>query len=399
VPDRPRSRIERDELGELALPVDALYGIHTARSLENLRFSRRALGGCPAYLHALLRVKRAAARANAEAGVIERRIAEAIECAALTLEAGAHADQFPVDLLGGGGSIGVHMNVNEVLAKLANAKLEEVSASQSTADVCHSAARLAIRALARPLDAALASAVTTLGAKSVELAPVRTLARTCLRDALPVSASVLVAGWAGALARARSSLEDAVANLDALALGGTVIGTGDGAPASYRARVVEVLAELEARPLTRRGDPCDALQNGDDLLAVSHATVSIANALLKIGQDLRLLSSGPEGGFAELELPHVQAGSSFFAGKSNPVVPETAIACALQVIGLDRSVQAAVERAELHLHVFDGFAAANVFEALELETNAVTLLDTRCLRGLRANVARCEALAGTTSAR
>ena len=111
--------------------------------------------------------------------------------------------------------------------------------------------------------------------------------------------------------------------------------------------------------------------------------MAVANALLKIGADLRLLFSGPEGGFAELELPHVQAGSSFFADKSNPVVPETAIACALQVLGSDRAVQGALERAELHLNVFDGLAAANLFDALEQETNAVTLLDSRCLRGLR----------------
>jgi aspartate ammonia-lyase len=395
VPASEALRIERDSLGELALPADALYGIHTARALANLRFSRHTLGDCPAYLHALLRVKRAAARANAEAGVIEISVAERIERGALALEAGAHASQFPVDLLGGGGSIGVHMNVNEVLARLSGATLAQVSASQSTADVCHTAARLAIRALAQPLDAALATAIATLRAKAAELDGVRTLARTCLRDALPVPAGVLVAGWAGVLDRARAALECAVAPLDALSLGGTVIGTGDGAPPVYRARVIAILARIEGRPLRAHADPCDALQNGDELRAVSSATVAIANALLKIGQDLRLLFSGPEGGFGELELPHVQEGSSFFAGKSNPVVPETAICCALAVIGIDRAVQAAVERSELHLHVFDGFAAANVFEALELETNALVLLEARCLRGLRANAARCEALAET----
>jgi len=408
VPASPSVRIERDALGELAIPADALFGIHTARALVNLRFSRRTLGDSPVYLRALARVKAAASRANAEANVLEPRIAAAIERAALAVEAGAHAHQFPVDLLGGGGSIGVHMNVNEVLANLANEALgarrgeyapvrvlEHVSASQSTADVCHTAARLAIRSLARTLDAALVEAVAGLRAKAAELAPLPTLARTCLRDALPVSAGALVGGWALVLERARLVFERSVAALDAVALGGTVIGTGAGAPARYRERVVAILAELEGRDLTLRSDPCDALQNGDDLASVSHASVGIANALLKIGQDLRLLFSGPEGGFAELELPHVQAGSSFFAGKSNPVVPETAIACALQVLGLDRVVQGAVERAELHLNVFDGLAAANLLDALELEANAVSLLDARCLRGLRANEARCRALAAS----
>lgn len=404
----PSVRSERDALGELAIPADALWGIHTARALANLRFSRRTLGAAPAYLRALARVKRAAARANQRAGVLEPRSAGAIERAALALENGVHAEQFPVDLLGGGGSIGVHMNLNEVLANLANEALgarrgayapvrvlEHVSASQSTADVCHTGARLAIRSLALRLDDALGSATAGLDAKALELEPLQTLARTCLRDALPVPAAVLVRGWAGLLERARQALRHALVPLDAVVLGGTVIGTGAGAPAAYRDSVVPILAELEGRALTLREDLPDALQNGDDLAGVSRAAVAVANALAKIGSDLRLLFSGPEGGFGELELPHVQAGSSFFAGKSNPVVPETAIACALEVLGLDRTVQAALERAELHLHVFDGVAAASLFDALELETNAVTLLDSRCLRGLRANEARCRALAAS----
>jgi aspartate ammonia-lyase len=273
--------------------------------------------------------------------------------------------------------------------------LEHVSASQSTADVCHSAARLAIRALALRLDAALASAVAVLDAKAAEFDAVPTLARTCLRDALPVSAGLLVRGWARVLGRARDALERSLAPLDSVSLGGTVIGTGAGAPDAYRACVVPILAELEGRPLVALANPSDALQSGDDLACVSRATVAVANAMLKIGQDLRLLGSGPAGGFAELELPHVQAGSSFFGGKSNPVVPETAIACALQVIGLDRALQGALERAELHLHVYDGLAAANLFEALEQQANAVALLDARCLRGLRLNEARCRELAGS----
>ena len=412
MPDSARTRVERDALGELAIPADALYGIHTARSLVNLRFSRRRLGDCAAHVSALARVKRAAARANADAGVLEPRLAAAIERAAVALEGGAHLDQFPVDPLGGGGSIGVHMNANEVLANLANEALggrrggyapvralEHVSVSQSTADVCHTAARLAVREHARAVDAALDDAVSGLDAKAAELAHVTTLARTCLRDAMPVSMSVLVSGWARLLERARLALAESLEPLDSVALGGTAIGTGAGAPARYRERVVAILADLEGRPLAARADLPDALQNGDDLVAISGAAVSIANALVKIGGDLRLLFSGPDGGFGELELPHVQAGSSFFAGKSNPVVPETAIACALHVFGLDRTVRAAAERAELHLHVFDGIAATSLLEALEGEANAIALLDSRCLRGLRANAARCNALAAGARAR
>jgi aspartate ammonia-lyase len=143
----------------------------------------------------------------------------------------------------------------------------------------------------------------------------------------------------------------------------------------------------------RREPTPDALQNSDDIAAVSAQLALLAQALIKIAQDLRLLASGPQGGFGEINLPHVQAGSSFFAGKQNPVIPETVLQCAFQVLGCDRAVQAAVEHGELYLNVFDGLAAVNVLDAIELLTGAVDRFETRCLHGLRANEERCRALA------
>jgi aspartate ammonia-lyase len=320
-----------------------------------------------------------------------------------------HLPHFPVDLLGGGGSIGINMNVNEVLANLASERLggarggydpvhprRDVNASQSTADVCHSAARLAVSARAADCLRAVDDAAATLAARATAWAGVPTLARTCLQDAMPTTVDVLFGGHATALARRAAALRDALAALDRVVLGATVIGDGRGAPPAYRAAVVPALAALVGRPLAPHPHPADALQHGDDLAAVSAALALLAQALLKLAQDLRLLASGPRGGFAELRLPHVQAGSSFFAGKSNPVVPESVIQCACQVLGADRAVQAAAERAELHLQVFDAVAAVNVLDALDMLAAAVDRLEARCLRGLELDAARCRALADAT---
>lgn len=402
----PATRVEHDALGSVTLPADALYGIQTARAVENLRFTARPLGSCPPYVQALGTVKRAAARTNREAGVLTARLADGIEAATTPLLAGGLLEHFPADLLGGGGSIGVHMNVNEVIANLASEHLggrrgeyipvhpfRHVNASQSTADVCHTALRLAVLNQWKGLRRVLGSIVQRLQEQAAALANVPTLSRTCLQDALPSSLGVLFSGYAALLQRRTGELERAIHGLRAVALGGTVIGTGDGAPLRYRERVLPILSEIAGWALVAPEPLADALQNSDDIAAVSAQLALLGQALIKIAQDLRLLASGPQGGFGEISLPHVQAGSSFFAGKQNPVVPETVIQCAFQVLGCDRAVQAAVEHAELYLNVFDGLAAVNVLDAIDMLTGAVDRFETRCLRGLRANTERCRALA------
>jgi aspartate ammonia-lyase len=398
-------RSERDRLGAREVPAAALWGIHTLRSLENLAFSGRQLGSMPAYVWGLAAVKRAAARANREAGVLMPRLAEAIEGATAPLLAAEMLEHFPVDPLGGGGSIGVHMNVNEVVANLANealgaprgaydpVTLKMVSASQSTADVCHTAVRLALLREGRGLAAALGGLARTLGDLEKKLAPVSTLARTCLQDAMTTTLGTLFGGFARLIERRGAALGAAIDELRAVALGGTVIGQGEGAPAAYRKSVIGILAEVTEMDLRQRPQLPDAMQNGDDLGAVSAAMRLLAEALIKIARDLRLLASGPRGGFGEIVLPHVQEGSSFFAGKSNPVVPETVMQCGFQVLGCDRAVQAAMEQAELYLDVFDGVAAVNLLDAAAMLSGGIRRLDERCLRGLAADEARCRELA------
>lgn len=398
-------RRERDALGELAVPADALYGIHTMRALRHLSFSSRPLGGYGSLVRALGHIKGAAARVNAAAGVLDPRLSEAIQAAARRMTEGELCDALPVDVLGGGGSIGVHMNVNEVLANVANEILggkrglydpidpkRHVGASQSTADVCHTAARLAVFEQGSELNDSLDPIIQVLQEKQRELASLPTLARTCLQDAMATTLGTLFGGYAAQIERRRNSLKAAVFQMNRVSIGGTVIGSGEGAPAIYRARIVEALGQAAGRALVRREPLPDAMQSSDDLRAVSAELAMLAETLIKICQDLRLLASGPHAGFGELVLPHVLEGSSFFGNKRNPVIPETVIQCSIQVLACDRAVQAACEHAELYLNIFDGLAAVNILDALGMLTRALPHLREDCLQGLEANQARCREL-------
>jgi aspartate ammonia-lyase len=404
----PPARVERDRFGAIALPADSLYGIQTARSLENLSFSGKTLGDYPDYVRALAMVKQAAVRANRDARVLDARRANQIERACERLRRGGVArDQFPADLLGGGGSIAVNMNINEVIASLANANpgarggrgaaidpKRDVNASQSTADVCHSASRIAILERWDELRPALRRCAAALGAKAREFRRVITLARTCLQDAAPVSLGAIFGAHRVALERRAAELERSARALLRINLGATAIGDGRGAPPAYRRTVVRHLRAIARRPrLALRANLYDAAQNSDDLGAMAAALGMLAEVMIKIAQDLRLLSSGPAGGFGEIALPAVQEGSSFYAGKINPVVPETIIQCCFQVLGCERAARLALERGELDLNVFEGAAAVNLFDALAMLRRATALFTDRCIAGIAANRERCAELA------
>jgi len=406
------TRIERDSLGEIALPASALYGIQTARAVVNLSFSGKTLARYPGLLRGLVFVKKAAAEANGSAGVIDSSIGQAIGAACDTLLNGEHVDQFPVDVLGGGGWIGLNANVNEVLANLANESCggargsyqpvhpkRHVNASQSTADVCHTAIRLAVVEDAADLLHALEACSAACAAKGVELRDVQTLARTCLQDALPVSLGATFGAHAAVLGRRTTELARSVSTLEHINLGGTVIGSGAGAALAYRDAVLAKLNALTGRQLALRADLYDAAQHIDDLVAVSSQLALLAEAFIKIAQDLRLLASGPAGGFGEIRLPATQEGSSFFAGKINPVVPETLLQCCFQVIGCDRAAHIALERGEPNLNVFEGVAGINVLDAMHMLTRAVRLFTERCVKGIVANAERCGELAALVEMR
>ena len=400
------TRIEKDLLGPREVPAGALYGIHTIRAVENLRFSGRILANYPDYIRSLAAVKKAAARANRDARTIDARCQDAIEYACDALIRGEHLAHFPVDMLGGGGSIAINMNINEVIANLASEYLGgargsyqpvhpklHVNASQSTADVCHTAIRITVVRRWRGLRRSLSECVATFRSKAAELRPVVTISRTCLQDASRVSLGELFGGHAEAIERRASELDQSVRALARINLGGTAIGSGSGASAIYRRTILKHLNEIGGTRLSLRRNLYDAAQNIDDLAGMSAQLGLLAEALIKVASDIRLLASGPEGGFGEITLPAVQEGSSIFPGKINPVIPETMIQCCFQVLGCERAARLALESAELNLNVFEGAAAVNVFDAMEMMQRSIVLFGDPCVSGIVANRTRCRELA------
>jgi aspartate ammonia-lyase len=402
----PKTRLEQDLIGEMEVPQAAYFGIRTVRSIRNLSFSGRTLGNYPTYVRALAMVKKAAARANRDARVLEPRLLKAIEAACDSLIAGEHLDQFPVDVLGGGGGIAVNMNINEVVANLANEILGgrrgiyqpidpklHVNASQSSADVCHTASRLAILDRWTDLRRVLDDCVDALRDKAKQFQSIRTIARTCLQDAGAASLGEIFGAHAAALERRVGEIDRAVMALRRVNLGATVIGDGTGAPPAYRRTVIGHLNKISEHKFSLRENLFDAAQNIDDVVAVSSQLAMTAEVLMKIAMDLRLLSSGPSGGFGEIALPSVQEGSSFFPGKINPVIPETLMQCCFQVLGCERAARLALERGELNLNVFEGAAVINVLDAIAMLELAIPTFTKLCLAGIVANEARCTELA------
>ena len=429
-----RLRTVHDALGPVAIPADAWYGARTARAADRLDAGGPRLGDRPVLLAALGRVKQAAARANAQAGVLPGRVAEPIGRAAAAVAAGQISpEHFPADRWSGGGGIAVHTNVNEVIAALADGDRPasmavavdhdrtahagsaappaldgpevrrigpaEVNASQSTADVCHTAARLAVLDALDDLDAVLEAVIADVDRLTGTTDGVTTLARTCLQDALAVPASLLPAGAAANLVAARERLAAAAAPLRSVVLGGTVVGTGDGAPPAYRAAVVPALAALTGRDLTADPVPAARLQQATDVDAVTAALVGVSGVLARLARDLRLLAAGPVGGPAELRMPPLVEGSTFFAGKANPVGAETVLQLDLVVRGHAATVQAAVAGGELHLHTHDLFAAVHLLDAVTATTTAARRLRDGCLDGLTVDGDRCAHLAAAAAGR
>ncbi|MBX3286690.1 MAG: aspartate ammonia-lyase, partial [Actinobacteria bacterium] len=319
---------------------------------------------------------------------------------------GALSASLVADPLAGGGAIAVHANVNEVLANVANRALGRplgayapvhpagsVGASQSTADVVHTAARLAVLDEADQLDAAVARLAAALAEVGERFGAAPALARTCLQDGLAVEARLLVDGAAAAVARRRATLARSLSPLHAVVLGATVVGDGTGAPPAYRAAVVDLLAERCARPLVAAEVPASSLQHGDDLVEVASALAQLSIVVAKVARDLRLLSSGPVGGFGEVGLPAAMEGSAFFVGKVNPAVPETVVQAAIQVDGLERTARSAAAQAELHLHPYDLATAVAVLDQLAVLRRAIAHLVDDALGGLVLHARRSAELA------
>lgn len=403
------NRVEEDLVGKMEISEDILYGIQTVRSIQNLSFSNRFLHQYKDYLKALAYVKKAAAIANYHDGLLTKEMSQAISEACDEVASGIHDEQFVIDMLHGGGGIGANMNVNEVIANLANEKLggtrgryeyihptDHINASQSTSDVCHTAIRMAIIATYSRLQTAISDLIQAMDEKVTQFESVTTISRTCLQDGMRTQLGQTFSGYSSMLKRRHASLEKAVNDLHYVNLGGTVIGSGTGASRQYRRIVLDTLGQISGLPLCHRENLFDAAQNMDDLAKVSGELHLFASCLIKLAKDLRLLSSGPEAGFAEIRLPAVQAGSSFFPGKVNPVIPETLIQCGFQVMACDRAVQGALEHGELNLNVFEGAAGANVLDAISMLEKAISTFTRQCVKDIQANEKRCEELANSS---
>lgn len=397
--DAPRT--EHDALGAIALPAEAWYGAATARAVANFPIS--GLRAHPALVTAVVRIKRAAAVVHRDTGRLDARRAEAIVAACDRLLAGALRDQIVVDVYQAGAGTSLHMNVNEVIANLATVALgghrgtydpvhpnDHVNMAQSTNDVIPTAMRLATLEALAPALGAVDALVADLRERAVAFDPHVKAGRTHLQDAMPIRLGQEVGAWAGSLERGARRVRQAARYLLDLGIGGTAVGTGVNAEPVYAARMVAELGRLTGLPVRVGADPVQLMQSLGDLAGVSAAWRVLALDLGKVAFDLRLLSSGPRTGLAELRLPAVQPGSSIMPGKVNPSVPEMVQQVVFQVIGHDATVAAAAERGELELNVMMPVVAHNVLSAVTILGNAARVLGEKTIRGLEANPAMLE---------
>ncbi|QTE31579.1 class II fumarate hydratase [Pengzhenrongella sicca] len=395
----PGYRIEHDTMGDVRVPAAALYRAQTQRAVENFPISGVHLER--SHIEALARVKKAAARANAELGVLEPDVAAAIALAADDVASGAHDVDFPIDIFQTGSGTSSNMNANEVIATLATRRLgrevhpnDHVNASQSSNDVFPTSVHVAATAgVVRDLVPALDHLAATLEAKAVEFADVVKAGRTHLMDATPVTLGQEFGGYAAAIRYGVERLEAALPRAAEVPLGGTAVGTGINTPAGFPQRVIELLVEDTGLPLTEARNHFEAQGTRDGLVELSGVLRTVAVSLTKICNDLRWMGSGPNTGLGEIAIPDLQPGSSIMPGKVNPVIPEAVLMVAARVIGNDATVAWAGASGSFELNVQIPVIALGVLESIRLLTNASTVLADKAVAGIVANVARSRALA------
>jgi aspartate ammonia-lyase len=405
-------RQDKDSLGTVAVPDGALWGAQTERAVANFRASGIPIGHFPALVRALAQVKLAAARVNAAQGRLAPDLARAIAGAAEAVIAGDHAGQFPVDVFQGGAGTSSNMNMNEVLANLGLIALghppgahgvlhpnDHVNLCQSTNDVYPTAIRVALMAETFGLQAALTGLADAFAAKGAEFSGVEKLGRTQLQDAVPMTLGQEFMAFANTLREDVQRLDEIPRLFAEVNLGGTAIGTGLLAPEAYRAAVVPELAAITGLPLVPSADLIESSWDTGAFVLFSGMLKRTATKLSKIANDLRLLSSGPRGGFGEITLPAMQPGSSIMPGKVNPVIPEMVNQIAFQVIGADLTVTMASEAGQLQLNAFEPVIAYNLLTSLALLSRGAETLGRACVAGIVANPVTCTAHLDRSTAR
>ena len=400
-------RIEHDTMGEVKVPVNALYRAQTQRAVENFPISGKGLE--PAHIHALAQVKKAAAKANAELGIISQERADAIVAAADQVIAGDHDDQYPIDVFQTGSGTSSNMNTNEVIATLATRALKEagsedevhpndhVNASQSSNDVFPTSVHVAVTAaLVNDLVPALDHLAVSLEKKAEAFAGVVKSGRTHLMDATPVTLGQEFGGYAAQVRYGIERIQSALPRVAEVPLGGTAVGTGINTPKGFSARVIELLAEETGLPLTEARNHFEAQANRDGLVEASGQLRNIAFSLMKINNDLRWMGSGPNTGLGEIAIPDLQPGSSIMPGKVNPVICEAAIMVCAQVIGNDTTVALSSTNGAFELNVGIPVMAANLLESIRLLANTTRVMADKMIDGIEANEERCAFLAGAS---
>jgi len=397
------TRTEEDLLGAREVPLEAYWGIHTLRAMENFRISGSVVGDEEAFVRGMVQVKKASALANSDLGALDPEVAGAIVWACdQVLVAERCLDQFPVDQFQGGAGTSVNMNTNEVIANLALEFLgyakgrydivnpnDHVNKSQSTNDAYPTGFRLGLFTLVGSLIEELERLIASMRAKGVELVNVLKMGRTQLQDAVPMSLGQEFEAFAVLLEEEVSRLHNNAALLLEVNLGATAIGTGLNTPPDYQSTVVGHLREITGLDVRGAHDLLEATSDTGAYVSMHAAIKRLAVKLSKICNDLRLLSSGPRAGLGEIRLPERQAGSSIMPAKVNPVIPEVVNQVCFKVIGNDVALTFAAEAGQLQLNVMEPVIAQAIFESINLLTRGMSTLRELCIVGIEANEDVC----------
>jgi len=398
--DSSSMRRERDALGEMDVPADAYYGIHTLRAVRNFPFSGYRLH--PAFISAFAQVKQACANTNASLGYLSEVRSDAITTACMEVESGKLNDEIIVDPFQGGAGTSTNMNFNEVIANRAAELLggergdhslvhpiHHINMHQSTNDVYPTALKVAALNLLVELEARISELQQALQQKETEFRDVVKVGRTELTDAVPMTLGMTFGAFAEAVARDRWRIFKNRERIKKVNLGGTAIGTGLGAPRNYILMVTDNLRHIVGLPVSRAENLVDATQNMDSFVEISGMLKAYTSNLMKISSDLRLLASGPATGIGEITLPALQAGSSIMAGKINPVMPEAVTQAALRVMGNDQTITLAASLGQLELNHLLPLLTHALLESLTLLINATRGLTQDCIPGIHSNPDRC----------
>src|SRR5450432_2919345 len=392
-------RQEKDSIGIKEIPADVYYGVQTARAVENYPIS--GMRANPTLIRAFGMVKHAAAEANKALALVDDKRADSIMKAAQEVMDGKWNQSFVVDVFQAGAGVSFHMNSNEVIANRATeimgGKLGEytvhpndhVNYGQSTNDVFPTGMRLATLLELEKLYPVLDSLVAALEKKGKDFHDILKSGRTHMQDAVPMRLGQEFSAYAGAIRRAAEAIRASADLLRELGLGGSAVGTGINTHPDYREKAIQNLARISGQKLTPVDDMRYAMQSNLTMAAVSSALRNLALEIIRISNDLRLLASGPNTGFAEINLPALQPGSSIMPGKINPVIPELAAMVSFQVVGNDVAVALAVQAGQLELNVMMPTMSYSVLQSITISTNMLRQFTDKCIAGITANDKRC----------